>query len=89
MDNLMTTEQRERAVPPHEDDKVDLVQLYADQEFVDDISGAALDKGLATQARRTEIQFFKGRGVYSKRRRESWMKVITTKWIDQNKGDEA
>ena len=26
--------------------------------------------------------------MYTKRRRELWMKVITTKWIDQNKGDE-
>jgi hypothetical protein len=44
---------------------------------------------LATTARREEIEFFRRRGVYTKRRREAWMKVITTKWIDQNKGDET
>ncbi len=76
-------------VPPHEeDDHARYEELYRDCDFYDDISGAKLDKKLATEARRTEIEFFKARGVYTKRRRESWMKVITTRWLDQNKGDE-
>ena len=39
-------------------------------------------------ARKKEIQFFRQRGVYTKVARESWMQVITTKWLDINKGDE-
>ena len=30
---------------------------------------------MTTGARRTEIDFFKGRGVYTKRLRNEWMKV--------------
>ena len=47
-----------------------------------------LDRELATKARKLEMDFFKKMGVYSKVRREKWMKVITTKWIDTNKGDD-
>ena len=74
--------------PPHEDDDLGKYhELYRDSEFVDDISGAPLNKELATTARKDEIVFFKHRGVYTKRKRESWMTVTSTKWIDQNKGD--
>ena len=41
----------------------------------------------ATRARKLEIDFFKKHGVYKKVSRESWMKPITTRWIDTNKGD--
>ena len=34
--------------------------------FYDDISGAPLDHALATAARKTEIEVFKARGVYTK-----------------------
>ena len=85
-----TEKLEEFPVPPHEeDDAARFEMLYEDCEFYDDISGAKLDKKLATAARRTEIDFFKARGVYSKRRREKWMKVISTKRLDQNKGDES
>ena len=78
----------ELAVPPHEEDETTSFDaLYKDGEFFDDVSGAKLDKKMATTARRTEIDFFKARGVYFKRRREKWMKVISTKWLDVNKGD--
>ena len=77
-------------VPPHEEDEAaEHGDLYDGRYFVDDISGATLDKKLAVRARRTEIKFFKDRGVYTKCRRESWMRTITTKWLDVNKGDEA
>ena len=33
------------------------------------------------------MNFFRRMGVYSKVRRQKGMKVITTKWIDTNKGD--
>ena len=71
-------------VPPEEDP---FASLYEGMEFVDDISGAPLVKELAIAARKLEIDFFKRMGVYTKINREKWMKVITTRWIDQNKGD--
>ena len=67
------------AVAPEEDP---LELLYQDAEFHDDVHGLPLNKKLATQARRTEIEYFRKMGVYSKVKREAWMKVITTKWID-------
>ena len=65
----------------------DLSHLYDGQEFVDDISGMPLDKKQAIKARILEMEFFRKKGVYSKVKRQPWMNVITTKWIDQNKGD--
>ena len=63
--------------------------MYDGQEFVDDVTGLYLNKDLAIQGRRVEIYFFKARGVYTKVLRKPWMQVITTKWLDINKGDEA
>ena len=34
------------------------------------------------------MQFFEKLGVYTKVEHERHMKVITTKWVDTNKGDE-
>ena len=80
----------EKVEPPHEPEgSVRLDELYAGRDFYDDVSGMPLDKKLATQTRKNEIVFFKDRGVYTKVRREPWMKVIKTKPIDHNKGDEA
>ena len=75
--------------PPHEAEGTTCLRdLYEGQEFVDDVSGLPLDKGLATQARRVEMGFFRERGVYTKVPREPWMKQIITKWLDVNTGDE-
>ena len=62
--------------------------MYQDVEFEDDVRGGTLDKEMMIKARRAEMQFFKKLGVYKKVRKESHMKVITTKWVDTNKGDE-
>ena len=74
------------------DEEADELQRYRDiyheREFVDDISGAVLDRELAIRARKLEMDFFRNMGVYTKVKREKWMKVITTKWLDTNKGDE-
>ena len=67
----------------------DLTHLYDGQDFVDDVSGMPLDKKQAIKARILEMEFFRKKGVYTKVRREPWMTVITTKWIDQNKGDSS
>lgn len=71
-------------VPPEEEifDKI-----YEGCDFYDDISGARLDRNLAIKARKLEMDFFKRMGVYTKVKREHWMKIITTKWLEINKGD--
>ena len=46
-----------------------------------------LDKDLTVIARKEEVSYFKKRGVYTKKRREPWMQVISTTWLDINKGD--
>ncbi len=83
---LMALEQRmaSMVVPPEEDP---FSVIYDGFEFHDDVHDKPLDKAMAIQARKTEIQYFKDMGVYTKVRRQSWMKVISTKWIDTNKGD--
>ena len=70
--------------PPEEDP---FSQIYDGMEFVDDVSGEPLDKAEAVKARKLEMTFFKDKGVYTKVRRQAWMKIITTKWLDVNKGD--
>ena len=84
---VMAIQQRiELATPPEEDP---FSALYEDCEFIDDTTGVPLDKELAIQARRLEIEYFRKMGVYTKVKREPWMKVITTRWLDTNKGDET
>ena len=70
--------------PPEEDP---FTELYDGLEFVDDVTGEPLVKEEAVKARRLEMEFFKKKGVYSKIKRQAWMKVITTRWLDINKGD--
>ena len=72
--------------PPEEDL---LADLYRDSTFVDDMSGRELDKAEAVVARRKELEFFKKLGVYTKVIKQPGMKVISTKWLDVNKGDET
>ena len=66
---------------PHED-------LYENYDFVDDVTGKDLDGRLAAAARRLEMDFFRRKQVYKKvPRYEAQGKVVSTKWIDINKGD--
>ena len=64
--------------------------LYDPFDFFD-VTGQTLDKKMAVEARKLEVQFFRNMKVYDKVPR--WMaardgcKVITTKWRDINKGD--
>ncbi len=86
MNKLMKLhEKMDKMVNPPEEDPFS--QLYDGLEFIDDISGAPLVKELAIEARKLEIDYFKSMGVYAKIARQPWMRVISTKWIDQNKGD--
>ena len=74
--------------PP--DDEAELKKyydLYLEKEFVDDLTGVPLDRDMAIQARKLEMDYFKKMKVYSKIPRRAGMKVITTRWIDTNKRD--
>ena len=64
-------------------------QIYEGKEFIDDISGMPLDKAMAIEARKLEMAFFKKMKVYTKVKKEAWMRPIATNWIDTNKGDES
>jgi hypothetical protein len=64
-------------------------ELFNELEFCDDLTGAMLNKEGVIRARHLEMSFFRKMGVYTKVPREKWMKVISTKWVDINKGDEA
>ena len=59
--------------------------------FTHDVNGGvALDKDKVIAARRFEMQFFKKMGVFGKvdrkEVRSSGGKIITTKWVDTDKG---
>ena len=74
-------------VDPHEQEL-----LYDPFEFFDDVTGHTLDKKMAVEARKLEMQFFRNMKENDKVPR--WMaardgcKVITTKWRGINKGDQ-
>ena len=82
---MAITRKVEELEPPEE--KAWFDALYADADFYDDITGSKLDKEAATEARITEMTFFKELGVYSRVLKQPWVKIIATKWLDINKGD--
>ena len=88
VERLMPVQARLDLVEPHheKDSTTRFHGLYKGQDFVDDVTGLHLNKELAVQARKVEIDFFKARGVYTKVPREHCMQVITTKWLDISKG---
>ena len=67
-------------------------QLHHGMEYYDDVYGKPLEKNMAIQARKLEMQFVKKKQVHSKFDRAEakgiGAKIITTRWIDTNKGDE-
>ena len=42
-------------------------QIYSDVAFIDDVTGRALDKSMAIEARKKELQYFKAKGVTPRR----------------------
>ena len=78
----------EHAVPEHEEE-MKLGNLYNGAQFIDDMSGKDLDKDLVIKARLLELNFFRDHEVYTKIKKESWMRPISTKWLDVNKGDKS
>ena len=77
---------------PHES-PVNFHELYENIEFFDDMKGGPLDREKVIEARRLEMEYVRNMGVYSKvpmaEAKRHGAKVITTKWIDTNKGSEA
>ena len=75
---------------PHNDTE-HMQYLYSGKEFFDDVHGKWLDKDRAIEARRLELEFFRKMGVYTKvpRAQAGDNKIITTRWIDTDKGDVA
>ena len=63
----------EPVIPPEE--KV-LDDLYGETTFVDDVTGSSLNNHEAIKVRQKEIAFFRRLGVYTKVKREPYMKVI-------------
>ena len=94
-ENMMGTfmklvENAEKLEVPPDDERAQLDEyrkLHAEGYFCDDISGVTLDKELVIKARLTEMNFFKNMGVYTKVKKEKGMEIISTKWLDVNKGD--
>ena len=74
---------------PHDDE--DWQRMCEGIKFYDDVNGGEeLDKKKVVEARKLEMQFFKKMGVYSKVSKddvkEKAGKIITTKWVDTDKG---
>ena len=73
----------EAAHPSHE--------LYKGVHFYDGITNHVMDQERAIAARRLEMDFFKKLMVYTKVQRkeapDGGHKVISTRWLDVNKGD--
>ena len=55
---------------------------FTDCEVHDDLTGVQLDKTSTVQARKEEVFYFKKRRVHTKRKKKSWMQVISTKLVD-------
>ena len=79
---------------PHETDEQERArweELYWGQEFYDDVHEFKhLDREQVIKARMLELDFFRKMGVYQKVHKsyERGKKVISTRWVDTNKGDE-
>ena len=62
-------------------------ELYHDVTFIDDVTVTLLEKSKAIKARIKGMQFPRSRGVHTKVKRESHMKIVKTKWLEINNGD--
>ena len=59
-----------------------------DAEFVDNVSGKPLDTKMVQEARTTELETIEKMGVWEPCPRPERVKIIATRWVDVNKGDE-
>ena len=94
MNALMMMEVDEKTKHPH-DDSIDAWwnDLYRGVDFFDDVNdNKALNHELVVKVRRLEIDYFKKMRVYDKVHKSEVpkdVKIITTRWIDTNKGDDV
>ena len=91
--NEVISDPTSRPTPHAEEDFGMWEALYKNKEFVDDMNGfTPLDKQMTIQARKLEIEYFRKMKVYTKVPRSEALrggyKIITTKWLDTNKGDD-
>ena len=72
---------------------MDFQKLYVGYAFSDDVKGGHLDREKVITARQLEMVYFKRMGVYRKvprqEAKDAGVRVITTKWIDTNKGSDS
>ena len=77
---------------PHEGE-ADFQKLYVGCEFSDDVKGGHLDRDQVITARQLEMDYCKRMGVYREvprhEAKDAGVRVITTKWIDTNKGSDS
>ena len=81
----------EETLPDPEEEEAHIRDLYRDSEFLDDANRLEpLDKEGVVQARLTEMAFLRKMGVSAKVDRSEVKqrqgKIISTKWIDTDKG---
>ena len=80
---------------PHDEESAEKKRwndMYEGMEFIDDVHGGkVLNKDMVIQARRLEMDFFKKMKVYKKvpKAEAKGHKIISTRWVDTNKGDEV
>ena len=79
---------------PHDDaeeERLRFERMYADVEFADDVhDGKMLKKELVIKARQLELEFFRKMGVYEKvpKSEARGQTIVSTRWVDTNKGDD-
>ena len=86
---------QDEGASPH-DEEAELERwraMYEGMDFWDDMNDMRpLNWDMAVKARKLEMDFFRKMGVYKKvpweEAKKLGCKVITTKWLDTNKGDE-
>ena len=73
------------------EEKLRFEALYEEMEFTDDAHGGWLPKAEMIEARRLEKGFFRKMGVYRKipKAQAKGKTIISTRWVDTNKGTEA
>ena len=90
VNRLVQTLMEDSRTSPHESEQA-MDELYSELDFVDDVKKLEpLDRKRVIKARMEEIKFFKKMGVYRKVSRAEVLarggKIISTKWVDTNKG---
>ena len=70
-------------------EELDVLKLDKWEEFRDDLTGKLLDPEMVKDARRTELKYIDECQVWDLVPRPKDVKVIGSRWVDINKGDEV